>query len=72
MRKMKSKREKEERENPVRKMKSKREKEEREREKREPDEKDEEQERERGEIEVEAYVLIRSFGYFIFYSYYVR
>ena len=34
------------------------------------DEEDEEQKRERGEIEVEAYVLIRSFGYFMFYSYY--
>ena len=39
---------------------------------REPDEEDEEQERERGEIEVEVYVLIRSFGYFILYGYYVR
>jgi hypothetical protein len=39
---------------------------------REPDKKDEEQEREKGEIEVEAYVLIGSFGYFIFYSYYIK
>ena len=69
MRKIKSKREKEERENLVRKMKSKREKEER---GKESDEKDEEQDRERGEIEIETYVLIGSFGYFIFYSYYVR
>ena len=50
----------------MRKIKSKTEKE------REPDEKDEEQEREIGKIKVEAYVLIGSFGYFIFYSYYVR
>ena len=53
----------------MRKMKSKREKEERER---EPNEKDEKQERERGEIKVEANILIGSFGYFIFYTYYVR
>jgi hypothetical protein len=57
----------------MRKMNSKTEKEEREREReREPDEKDEEQEREIGKIKVETYVLIGSFGYFIFYSYYVR
>ena len=37
---------------------------------RESDEEDEEQKRERGEIEVETYVLIQSFGYFMFYSYY--
>jgi hypothetical protein len=43
-------------------MKSRREK--------ELDEEDEEQKRERGEIEVETYVLIGSFGYFMFYSYY--
>ncbi len=36
---------------------------------RKPDEEDEEQERERDEIEVETYILIGSFGYFMFYSY---
>ena len=39
---------------------------------RKSDEEDEEQERERGKMAVETYILIGSFGYFIFYSYYVR
>ena len=39
---------------------------------RELDEENEEQKREKCEIEVEAYILIESLGYFIFYSYYVR
>ena len=45
---------------------------ERKRKEREPDEEDEEQGREMGEIKVEEYILIGSFGSFIFYSYYVR
>ena len=45
----------------------------RERGEREPDEEDKEQERERGKIEVEAYVLIESFGYFdrVFWVFYI-